>query len=122
MKIYSFDQSYGKKISAFQSNFMMVPIVRQQRECSIAYVTLEANNHIGWHQAPCEQILLVLSGEGDVRGDKTDFQKVVPGDAVFWSKGEWHETQSLTGMSAMMIEGESLDLTLFQQRDCVDAP
>jgi hypothetical protein len=35
--------------------------------------------------------------------------RLATGDAVFWHKGEEHEMRSDAGLTALIIEGESLD-------------
>jgi len=35
-----------------------------------------------------------------------------PGQAAFWEAGEWHETRSSTGMTAIVIESRKLDVGL----------
>ena len=35
-------------------------------------------------------------------------KKIQAGEAVFWMKGEWHETKTDTGLTAIVIEGETL--------------
>jgi quercetin dioxygenase-like cupin family protein len=64
------------------------------------------------HPATVPQILAVLSGSGEVAGNDGDFEPVVEGDAVFWTKGEEHETRSAHGMTVLIVEGP--DLTPFQ--------
>lgn len=50
-----------------------------------------------------------MNGEGYVRGDKEQYFKVHSGDAVYWEKGEWHETKTDKGLTAIVIESESLN-------------
>jgi hypothetical protein len=38
---------------------------------------------------------------------------VQAGDAVFWQKGEWHETITSHGLTAMVIESEDISPSLF---------
>lgn len=68
---------------------------------------------IGYHQAAVPQLLLVIAGDGFVRGEKEGYVKVLLGDAVFWEKGEWHATKTDTGLTAIVIESEELDPSSF---------
>jgi len=61
------------------------------------------------HPATFPQILAVLDGSGEVSGADGVDQRIVAGDAVFWHEGEAHETKSAVGLTALIIEGESLD-------------
>ncbi len=36
-------------------------------------------------------------------------QAIEAGEAVFWREGEEHETKSEVGLTALIIEGESVD-------------
>ncbi|MGN7760277.1 cupin domain-containing protein [Paenibacillus sp. 22594] len=109
MKIYRFVKETGKNITAYHSNFIMSRIIRTEKSASIGCMYLEENGIIGYHQAAGPQLLLMMSGEGLVRGRDTNFIKVQAGDAVFWEEGEWHETRSETGMTAIVIESVELN-------------
>lgn len=64
---------------------------------------------VGYHQAVVPQLLLIVEGEGFVRGETDDYINVQCGEVVFWKQGEWHETKTDMGLTAIMIESESLD-------------
>lgn len=64
---------------------------------------------VGYHQAVVPQLLLIVEGEGFVRGETDDYINVQRGEAVFWNQGEWHETKTDTGLTAIVIESEELD-------------
>lgn len=63
---------------------------------------------IARHPADVPQILAVLEGEGEVSGADGLFAPIGPGEAVFWARGEEHETRSATGMTALIVEGDGL--------------
>lgn len=113
MKFYKFNKKSGKEISKFDSNFIMSRIIQTDKPTSIGCIHLEENGVIGYHQAVTSQLLLVLNGEGSVRGETEEYCYVGGGDAVFWKKGEWHETKSENGMTAIVIESEELEPELF---------
>lgn len=116
MKFYRFREEDGKKISAYQSNFMMSRIMKTEEATNIGCMYLKENGVIGYHQAVTPQLLIIVQGEGEVRGDSDDYFQVKPGDAVFWEKDEWHETKSEKGLTAIVIECESLNPALFMPR------
>ncbi len=74
---------------------------------------LEENGIIGYHEAVVPQLLLIMNGEGFVRGEKEEYFKVQSGDAVFWEKDEWHETKTDKGLTAIVIESEELKPSSF---------
>ncbi|KGR78009.1 cupin domain-containing protein [Ureibacillus manganicus] len=113
MKIYQFSQEVGKKISHYNSNFIMSRITQTEKVTRIGCMYLEGNGIIGYHQATVPQLLLILSGEGTVRGEQEEYVKVKPGDAVFWEKDEWHETKTEQGLTAIVIESEELNPSMF---------
>ncbi|MFG6496124.1 cupin [Fictibacillus sp. UD] len=108
MKIYHFQKETGKKITKFNSDFIMSHITQTQKTAHIGCMYLEENGVIGFHQAVVPQLLLIVSGEGWVRGETNEYIKVHSGEAVFWEKDEWHETKTDTGLTAIVIESEEL--------------
>ena len=48
-----------------------------------------------------------------LRNEKQEYVKVQAGDAIFWTKDEWHETKTATGLTAIVIESEVLDPAYF---------
>ncbi|MFS1513715.1 cupin domain-containing protein [Chengkuizengella sp. SCS-71B] len=66
---------------------------------------------VGHHQAVGAQLFLVVKGEGFVRGKEGVKTPIKEGQAAFWEPGEWHETTSDKGMTAIVIEGEDIDLS-----------
>ena len=61
------------------------------------------------HPATFPQVLAVLEGSGEVSGADGIVEPIAAGEAVFWHKGEEHEMTSGAGLTARIIEGESLD-------------
>ncbi|WP_260682044.1 cupin domain-containing protein [Alkalicoccobacillus porphyridii] len=76
-------------------------------ETRIGYISLEENGLLGGHEAIVPQLLVVMSGEGTVSNDSESLI-ITEGDAVFWDRGEQHETSSVKGMTAIIIESDSL--------------
>lgn len=51
-----------------------------------------------------------------LRTDRSNSDRIVPvaiGDAVFWEQGEWHETKTDVGLTAIVIESDALDPAQF---------
>ncbi|QFF99329.1 cupin [Psychrobacillus glaciei] len=113
MKLFIFEKQVGKNISHFNSDFIMSRIVRTEKPTQIGCMYLETNGVVGYHEAVVPQLLLVISGEGWVRGEAGLKVKVKVGDAVLWKKGEGHETTTETGLTAIVIESEELNPSEF---------
>ncbi|MDP1458114.1 cupin [Bacillus wiedmannii] len=109
MKIFDFSEKMGKKISAFQSNFIMSKILNHKGNVHIGAMHLRENGIIGYHEAVVSQLLLIVDGEGYVCGADKKNVKVEAGQAVFWEKGEFHETITEKGLLAIVIESEELE-------------
>jgi quercetin dioxygenase-like cupin family protein len=109
MEFYRFDKEIGRRITKFNSDFIMSRIIQTEKVTHIGCMHLEANGIIGYHQAVVPQILLIMAGEGYVKGEKDEYYKVEVGDAVFWDKDEWHETKTSNGLTAIVIESEELN-------------
>ena len=52
-------------------------------------------------------LFLVVQGEGWVHGEESDRTRIRAYQAAYWEKGEWHESGTETGMTAIIIEGEN---------------
>jgi quercetin dioxygenase-like cupin family protein len=103
-----------KKVTPFNSDFIM-SLVTTERPALIGFMHLEEIDIIGFHQAVVPQLLLIINGEGWVRGKEAMTFFVKSGDAVFWKKGEWHETTIEKGLTAFIIECEKLTPSLLLQ-------
>ncbi|SDM70653.1 cupin [Sediminibacillus halophilus] len=108
MKIYHFKKETGKKITKFDSDFVISRITQTEKAAHIACMHLDGNGIIGYHQAVVPQLLLIVNGEGWVRGETGEYFNIHCGEAVFWDKDEWHETKTSTGLTAIVIESEEL--------------
>ncbi|WP_214808026.1 cupin domain-containing protein [Exiguobacterium sp. s102] len=108
MKLYRFTKETGKKITKLDSDFVMSRITQTEKPVHIGCVHLDVAGLIGYHQAVVPQLLLLVSGEGWVRSEDDTSVKVQSGDAVFWDSGEWHETRTDSGLTAIVIESEEL--------------
>jgi hypothetical protein len=67
MEIYQFKKETGKKITKFNSDFVMSRITQTQKPAHIGCTHLDENGIIGYHQAVVPQLLLIVSGEGWVK-------------------------------------------------------
>ncbi len=110
MKIYRFDPGVGKGIDRYNSSrFIISRIAHLLDDAVINCAYLDANGVIGYHQANIPQLFLVVQGEGWVRGESLERTLIKTGHAAYWEKGEWHESGTQTGMTAIIIEGINFD-------------
>ena len=113
MKIFDFSKEAGKHITRFDSDFVMSRIILTEKPANIGCMHLDKDGIIGYHQAVVSQLLLVVSGEGIVRGEDESIYPIKAGEAAFWVKDEYHETTTKTGLTAIVIESETLDPASF---------
>jgi quercetin dioxygenase-like cupin family protein len=73
-----------------------------------AVFRLAPGGGIGRHAASVAQILAVIEGSGTVSGADGNAEPIAAGEAVFWAQGEEHETISLEGMTAIVLEADGL--------------
>ncbi|GIO31687.1 MULTISPECIES: cupin domain-containing protein [Paenibacillus] len=113
MKIVDFGSEKGRIIEAFGSqNLAMTRILSSSGELQTGCMHLGPNGVVGYHQATVPQLFLVVGGEGFVKGKENEELPIQAGSAAFWEAGEWHETRTEQGLTAIVIEGESLKLYL----------
>ena len=65
---------------------------------------------IARHPASYPQVLAVLEGSGKVSGASGVDEPIEAGEAVFWQAGEEHETKTADGLTALIIEGDGLEV------------
>jgi quercetin dioxygenase-like cupin family protein len=65
---------------------------------------------IARHPASYPQILAVFDGSGNVSGPTGVDEPIEAGEAVFWQAGEEHETKTADGLTALIIEGDGLEM------------
>jgi hypothetical protein len=112
MKIFRFDPEVGKSIEHYgSSGFIISKVTHVTNEAIVHYAYLNSGGVIGYHQAISPQLFLVVQGNGWVRGESNERTPISTGQAAFWEKGEWHESGTETGMTAIIIEGENIDPT-----------
>ncbi|HAV75826.1 MAG TPA: cupin [Anaerolineae bacterium] len=111
MKFYRFDPEVGKSVDAYNSTGVLISrIAHLFEEAVVNCAYLEATGKIGYHQATIQQLFLVVQGEGWVRGESSNsLHSIKMGQAVYWEKGEWHESGTETGMTVIILEAIKVD-------------
>jgi quercetin dioxygenase-like cupin family protein len=112
MRIFRYDSGGGQEIKEYNSsNVFISPILQIEKGAVIHLMSFDPQAVIGSHQTGGPQVLLVIEGEGWVRSESPEPIPVAEGDAVFWDSGEWHESGSEAGMTAIVIEATTPGLT-----------
>ncbi len=118
MVIFRFDSEMGKQITQYGSvNVILSRVLHVTAAADIRCFYLSAGGIVGYHQATTPQLFLVVNGAGWVRGESNERLAISVGQAAFWERGEWHESGSVDGMMAIVIEGENLEPTNFMARE-----
>lgn len=113
MQIYNFSKEVGKSIEAFGSQQLFISrILSAAVSPHVGCMHLGVKGFVGWHQTPIPQLFLVISGEGWVRAGGDVEVPITAGYAAYWDKDEWHETRTDTGLTAMVIEAESMSIVM----------
>lgn len=108
MKVFDLMNDQPTHVTYFNSDFFLSRVGMMNGESRLSYMQLKKEGVIGYHQTPVPQLMVIIEGEGKVRGKKEGYTKIKAGQAVLWDKDEWHETKSTDGMSALVIESEEM--------------
>ena len=90
----------------------MAPLTQPFEEGALVQAAIfrfEPGGRLRRHPATYPQILAILEGSGEVSGADGDEEPIEAGEAVFLHEGEEHEMKSAAGLTALIIDGESLD-------------
>jgi len=105
MQLFLVDGGRARAVEHFDSRFLIVHLVRTSEGIQVTFAYLQKDGSIGRHEAVENQILVVVEGEGWVGGADGTQRPIGVGQAVFWTKGEQHETGSESGLTAIILEG-----------------
>lgn len=110
MRRYRCDRAGSHPVQAYGSHGVHARgIQHAPARLVVTSVWLEAGGEIGSHEAPVDQLFLVLEGTGWAEGEGGARSRVSAGEALFWQAGEVHAIVSEEGLAALVLEGEGLD-------------
>jgi quercetin dioxygenase-like cupin family protein len=110
MKRFQWDQA-SFALTAFDSRHAWIThLARSDSRTSLVCIQIEAGGIVGHHETLGEQLFIVVSGSGWVRGEAAQRYAIQTGQAAYWREGEWHEAGSDAGMSVIIIESDRLQL------------
>jgi quercetin dioxygenase-like cupin family protein len=75
-----------------------------------AIFRLAPKGRIARHLATVPQLLAILEGSGRVSGADGIFEPIAAGEAVFWTAGEEHGTETENGLTALVPEADGLQV------------
>ncbi len=111
MKMLQFDRDAGRSIRQYGSvNVGFSGIARILSAAQIGAIHFSPGGTVGYHQAVTRQLFLVVEGSGWVRGGTEERSPISAAQAVLWEQGEWHESGSEPGMTAIVIEADDISL------------
>ena len=83
---------------------------RLARQAHAVVIETGAGGVVARHPAVVPQLFVVVRGSGWVSGGEGTREAIAAGEAVLWEQGEEHESGSDEGMTALVLEAESLAL------------
>ena len=115
MRLFQFNLQPSRAITEHDSQNAAISLLfRRSNDVFLVCIRLAEGGVLGYHQATADQLFLVVEGSGWVRAEGTDRMPITAGQAAFWQAGEWHETTTDTGLTALVIEGGRLDLAALE--------
>ena len=82
---------------------------RLAAEAHAVVIEIAPGGVVARHPAVVSQLFVAVSGSGWVSGAGGEREAIRAGEAVLWDQGEEHESSSDEGMTALVVEAESLD-------------
>ena len=82
---------------------------RLAAEAHAVVIEIAPGGVVARHPAVGSQLFVVVSGSGWVSGAGGEHQAIRAGEAVLWDPDEEHELGLDQGMTALVVEAESLD-------------
>lgn len=109
MQLFSFDRA-EKIIDRFDSvGATATRVAKGDGRVQLTCLSIAPGGTIGEHPAPVPQLFLVIAGEGWVAGPDGERVPVGVGTGVSWEAGEAHTSGSDTGMTALALEGPTVE-------------
>ena len=110
MEIFRFDR--GERIVRRHGSqgLRATRIAAGNGQVNLTCLSVEPGGVIGTHPATEAQLFLVMAGEGWTVGPDGERVPIAAGWGVRWDAGESHTTGTETGLTALAVEGDPLDL------------
>jgi len=83
---------------------------RLAAQAQVVVIEIAPGGVVGRHPAAVPQLFVAIHGSGWVGGGSGEREPIEAGEGVAWEPGEEHESGSDGGMTAIVVEAESLDV------------
>jgi len=112
MQVIGLDSYPGVAINGYGSvgaSFARIADLGTRSAASV--VRVAPDGVLGLHPAPKPQLMIVIHGDGSVRGDDQASISIHPGVAIRWNAGEQHETRAdPSGLVLLILEANDSNL------------
>jgi quercetin dioxygenase-like cupin family protein len=116
VRLFRFDPPVAHPITQWESRNVAVGRgvrIESGEWIQVSCFHFEADGCLGFHPSVGPQLMMVVAGDGWVRGNKETRTPIRTGQAAFWKAGEWHESGSEQGMTAVVVDGDGVDPAVF---------
>ena len=107
MRMFTFGPEAGVEVTQHGSRFVMSRLALTP-DVHASCMYLPPQGTVGRHEAHAPQLFVVVSGEGWVEGSDGVRRDIRVGEAAYWGRGELHAAGTESGMTAIVLEGETL--------------
>lgn len=109
MQIFSFEPQNGAAVDRYGSVDLVINhLARLSGSGSIVVMHLGPGGKVGGHPASGYQVFMIAAGSGQVSGGDRQNQPIRAGQAALWQPGEWHETSTDLGLTAVVVESAQI--------------
>jgi quercetin dioxygenase-like cupin family protein len=105
--MFSFGPEAGRQVDRHGSAFRLSRLAHAEG-IHVGCLYLGPGGLVGYHPAATYQLLAVIEGDGWLRGEGAARVPIRAGQAAFWEPGEDHEAGTDVGMTAMVVETDTL--------------
>ena len=109
MRILDFGPSTASPVERYESQEAFFSrMLHTSGKGHVGCMRLGPNGILGRHPGPSTQLFCVVQGDGAVSGADGVPVAIQAGQAALWEAGEAHETTTTKGLTAIVIEVESV--------------
>jgi quercetin dioxygenase-like cupin family protein len=100
MRMIRFDGAVARQLGP---TFSGVGVLRDEN-INVGVLHVAAGGEIPRHPATVDQLLMVVSGSGEVCGEDGEWRPIRAGQGAVWAGGEQHTTRADEQLTALVIE------------------
>ena len=112
MRIIEFGSQRGRAVIHYGSQGVSATGLIRSEQVALTVLHIEADGEVGRHPAVSDQLFMVVSGRGRVRGGDNVWHPISAGQAAVWTAGEPHTTQADEPITALVLEVADLALVV----------